>query len=122
VPVFSATALDEGRPIFTPSLRVGALASGKIPKKTLLPLSLRNTVSTRIKEEPTRRSSISTLLYSFKDYHILAIDCSYVKVEHEQARRIGDCAEAGIPSRHEEGRFPRAECRRLDQGLPVLAG
>ena len=66
------------------------------PEKILLPLSLRNTVSTGIKEEPTRRPSISTPRYSFKDYYIVAGDYSYVKVEHEQAWRANDSLKLGF--------------------------
>jgi len=91
-----AGALDWELPIFTLRYELAHGIREDPEEEILLPSSLRNTVSFRIKEVADPAVFDLTLRYSLKDYFMTAGDYSYIELEHEQAWRVSDPLKLGF--------------------------
>ncbi|MGO9413374.1 MAG: hypothetical protein ACLQCB_21825 [Spirochaetia bacterium] len=95
-PVFTLGALDWELPVFTLRYELAHGIREDPEEEILLPSSLRNTVSLRIKEAADPALFDLTLRYSLKDYYMAAGDYGYFEVEHEQAWRVSDPLKLGF--------------------------
>jgi hypothetical protein len=92
----ASQALDWELPVFTLRYELAHGIREDPEEELLLPSSLRNTVSLRIKEEADPAVFNLTVRYSIKDYYMAAGDYGYFEVEHEQAWRVNDPLKLGF--------------------------
>ncbi len=91
-----AAALDWDLPVFTLRYELAHGIREDPEEELLLPSSLRNTVSLRIKEEADPAVFDLTLRYSLKDYFLAAGDYGLLEMEHEQTWRVSDPLRLGF--------------------------
>ncbi len=83
-------------------------------EETLLPSSVRNTVSLRMREEADPAVFGLTLRGSWKDYFQQAGDYSYVEVEQDGSLRLADSVKLGYTVSAKDMAYPELD----SQGLP----
>jgi hypothetical protein len=91
-----ASALDWDLPVFTLKYELAHGIREDPEEELLLPSSLRNTVSLRIKEAADPAVFDLTLRYSLKDNFMAVGDYGYLEVEHEQTWRMSDPLRLGF--------------------------
>jgi len=95
-PSVAAGALDWTLPVFTLRYELAHGIREDPEEEALLPSSLRNTMSLRIKEDADPALFDLTLRYSVKDYFMTVGDYGYFEMEHEQAWRVSDPLKLGF--------------------------
>jgi len=90
-----AWSLDWKLPVFTLKYEVAGGASEDPDDETLLPTTVRNTLSLRIKEEADPAAFGLTLRTSAKDFLQTSGDYAYLEAEHDGAVRIADIGKFG---------------------------
>jgi hypothetical protein len=96
IPAVASQALDWELPVFTLRYELAHGVREDPEEEQLLPSSLRNTVSFRIKEDADPAVFDLTVRYSLKDYYMASGDYGYFEVEHEQAWRVSDPLKLGF--------------------------
>ena len=91
-----AGALDWELPVLTLKYELAHGIREDVEEELLLPSSLRNTVSMRLREAADPAVFDLTLRYSLKDYYMATGDYGYLEVEHEQAWRVNDALKVGF--------------------------
>ncbi len=91
-----ADALDWELPVFTLRYELAHGVREDPEEETLLPSSLRNTASLRIKEVADPAVFDLTVRYSLKNYFLATGDYSYLELEHEQSWRVSDALKLGF--------------------------
>jgi hypothetical protein len=90
VPCLPARALDWTIPVFTARYETAGGESEDPDDQTLLPSSLRNTVSLRMKEDAGDAAFGVTLRASAKDYYLQAGDYSFLEAAHDGDFALGE--------------------------------
>jgi len=111
LPVF---ALDWELPVMTLRYEVAQGSREDPDEELMMPSSLRNTVSLRIKEAADPAVFELTLRCSLKDYYLAAGDFSYLELEHEQTWRTNDWLKVGFTLGGKKVAFPEFD----ENGLP----
>ena len=109
MPAVASGALDWALPVFTLKYELAHGIREDPEEETLLPSSLRNTVSFRVKEEADPAVFDLTLRYSLKDYFMTTGDYGYFEAEHEQAWRVSDPLKLGFVLGMKKVDFPEPD-------------
>ena len=110
----SVFSLDWELPIMTLKYELAQGSREDPDEELMMPSSLRNTVSLRIKEAADPAVFELTLRCSLKDYYLAAGDFNSLLVEHEQTWRTNDWLKIGILLGGKKVAFPEFD----ENGLP----
>lgn len=111
--------LDWQLPIFTARYEAAAGETEDPDEEALLPASLRQTISLRIKEEAAPALFGLTLTYSLKDYYLQSGDYSYLALAQEGSVRLG-IARLAYDLAAKSVRFPLPDSEGLSKDLVSL--
>lgn len=107
-------ALDWELPVLTMRYELAQGSREDPDEELMMPSSLRNTVSLRIKEAADPAVFELTLRCSLKDYYLSAGDFSYLELQHEQTWRTNDWLKVGFVLGGKKVAFPEFD----ESGLP----
>jgi hypothetical protein len=118
-----AWSLDWKLPVFTMRYEVAGGQSEDPDEETLLPASLRNTVSLRIKEDADPASFGLTLRGSGKQYFLQSGDYSYLEAEHDASFKLGPAWKLGYTLGLKDMAYPQLDAHGLSKDtLSLKAG
>jgi hypothetical protein len=109
MPSVDSAALDWTPPVLTLKYELAHGIREDPEEETLLPSSLRNTVSLRVKEEADPAVFDLTVRYSLKDYFMATGDYAYFEADHEQAWRVSDPLKLGFMLGMKKVAFPEPD-------------
>lgn len=109
-----AAALDWELPVVTMKYELAQGSREDPDEELMMPSSLRNTVSLRLREAAAPAVFELTLRCSLKDYYLATGDFSYLELEHEQTWRANDWLKVGFTLGGKKVAFPEFD----EDGLP----
>ncbi len=114
LPAAAAPSFDWQIPVTTLRVETAAGTEEDPEEETLLPSSVRNTVSIRIREEADPALFGLTLRGSWKDYFLQAGDYWYLEAEQDSSFRISNAVKLGYTAAVKDAHWPELD----SQGLP----
>ena len=117
-----AGALDWELPVLTMKYEMAHGTREDPEEELLMPSSLRNTVSLRIKEAADPAVFELTVRYSLKDYYMATGDYGYLEIEHEQVYKVSDLLKLGFTLGGKKVDFPEFDAEGLPRDYLSLKG
>jgi hypothetical protein len=115
-----AWSLDWEIPVFTMRYETAGGESEDPDDQTLLPSSLRNTVSLRMKEDAGDAAFGLTLRTSAKDYYLQAGDYSFLEAAHDGDFALGERWRLGYDLGIKSMSYPELDSNGLPKGVVSL--